>query len=310
LGVLLFGVKFILNLSQIVIKIKRNSNHKSQHFTHVLLKDLVVPHTFFSYIFLNKQKFETQQIPQEVFIHEEAHAKQKHSIDVLLIELLQIAFWFNPLIYLTKQSIKMNHEFLADQAVLKSGIQPSAYQKLLLAFSSDAQHVELANAINYSSIKKRFTVMKTHTSKRKIWLRSLLLLPLIGAALYGFSQKKEVVKEIPIQLTEQSQTIQGEGASTEMMKEYNDWIKQINDSSNLFIPVGKFERLVAIYDLMSEAQRNSVEPYPSFLNTNMYKVKPNIPTTAQFESWKNIKEFALWTFSKTIQQFSRCPYFL
>ena len=167
LGVLLFGIKFVLNLSKIIYKIKRNPKHVAQDYTHVLLRDLVTPHTFFSYIFLNKQKFETQQIPSEVFIHEEAHAKQKHSIDVLLVELLQMVFWFNPLIYVTKQFIKINHEFLADEAVIKQGIEPSNYQKLLLAFSSDAHTVKLANAINYSSIKKRFTVMKTNTSKQR-----------------------------------------------------------------------------------------------------------------------------------------------
>ncbi len=194
LGVLLFGIKFILNLSKIVFKIKRNPKHVAQDYTHVLLRDLVTPHTFFSYIFLNKQKFETQQIPLEVFVHEQAHAKQKHSIDVLLVELLQMVFWFNPLIYLTKQFIKMNHEFLADEAVIKQGIEPSNYQQLLLTFSSNVTEPQLANAINYSSIKKRFTVMKTHTSKQKIWTLSFLLLPLIAVILYGFSERQEVVK--------------------------------------------------------------------------------------------------------------------
>ncbi|MGJ8591018.1 MAG: M56 family metallopeptidase [Aquaticitalea sp.] len=194
LGVLLFASKFILNLSKIFIKINSNPKHKSKDFTHVLLRDLVTPHTFFNFIFLNKQKFETREIPEEVFIHEEAHARQKHSIDILLIELLQIVFWFNPLIYLTKESIKMNHEFLADEAVLEQGISPSIYQQLLLTFSSNVTEPQLANAINYSSIKKRFTVMKTQTSKQKIWLRSFLLVPLVAITLYGFSATKEVIK--------------------------------------------------------------------------------------------------------------------
>ena len=94
-GVLLFGVKFLMNLSHIIFKIRRNPKLKSNHFVHVLLSDLITPHTFFKYIFLNKQKFEQREIPQEVFWHEETHAKQNHSIDVLFIELLQVIFWFN-----------------------------------------------------------------------------------------------------------------------------------------------------------------------------------------------------------------------
>ncbi|MBO3099181.1 M56 family metallopeptidase [Gelidibacter pelagius] len=201
LGVLVFGLLFIKNLIQIVFKIKRNPKQKSKHVIHVLLNDLVTPHTFFNYIFLNRQKFEKHEIPKEVFWHEESHAKQKHSIDVLFIELLQVIFWFNPLIYFVKHAIKMNHEFLADQAVLQKGISLPTYQHILLAFSSNASESPLANAINYSStrhvagvIKKRFTVMKTHTTKQKIWLRSLVLLPLFALTLYGFSEKKEVVK--------------------------------------------------------------------------------------------------------------------
>ncbi|MGE5943006.1 MAG: M56 family metallopeptidase, partial [Flavobacteriales bacterium] len=194
LGMLLFSFKFLKNLSGIIFRIKRNPKFKNQSFINVLLQDLVIPHTFLSYIFLNKHKFETQQIPKEVLLHEETHAKQKHSLDVLFIELLQILFWFNPFIYFIKRSIKLNHEFLADQAVINNGVTPSTYQQILLAFSSNASEPQLANAINYSSIKKRFTVMNTHTSKQAFWLRSLILLPLLALLIYSFSEKKIVEK--------------------------------------------------------------------------------------------------------------------
>ena len=193
IGVLIFSLKFVLNLNVIFKKIHCNPKLKAHRYINVLLNDEVTPHTFFNYIFLNKYKYESQQIPQEVFIHEQTHAEQKHSLDILFIELLQILFWFNPLLYFIKRDIKLNHEFLADKAVLLNGIQPSQYQQLLLAFSSNTNEPQLANAINYSSIKKRFTIMKTQTSKQKMWLRSLLLLPLVALTLYGFSERREVV---------------------------------------------------------------------------------------------------------------------
>ena len=50
------------------------------------------------------------------------------------MEFLLIVFWFHPLLYLFKYSIKLNHEFLADQAVLKNGFDLKAYQQSLLTY--------------------------------------------------------------------------------------------------------------------------------------------------------------------------------
>ena len=195
LGLTVFGFRFIKNLYEIDTKIRRNPKRKHYKYTDVLLKDLVVPHTFFNYIFFNKNKYEAQEIPQEVFWHEQTHAKQKHSIDVLLIELLQTVFWFNPIFYAYNHLVKLNHEFLADQGVLEKGIEARAYQETILTFSSKSHHPNLANAINYSLIKKRFTVMKTQTTKTAIWLRSLVLLPLLALLLFSFSNKETVIKD-------------------------------------------------------------------------------------------------------------------
>ena len=195
IGVAIFGFRFFRNLNQIILKIKSNPTLKVKKYTHVLLGQKVVPHTFLRYIFFSKRKIERNEIPPEVIIHEEAHAKQKHTLDVLFLELLQILFWFNPLLYFIKKSAKLNHEFLADASVLHQGFEPTKYQKTLLAFSSNALTPQLAHSINYSSIKKRFTVMKTQTSKKNLGLKSLLLLPLLALLLYGFSTKKEVFNE-------------------------------------------------------------------------------------------------------------------
>jgi len=196
IGAAFFSFRFIKNLSQILNRINQNQKVKFTDYINVLLTEKVIPHTFFTYIFLNKQKYNLQEIPSEVILHEQTHAKQKHSFDVLFIELLQIVFWFNPLLYFIKHSIKLNHEFLADQAVLNQGIDSSLYQNILLAFSSDVSTPRMANSINYSFIKKRFTVMKTHTSKSKIWMRSLLMLPLLAILIYSFSTKETLNKSV------------------------------------------------------------------------------------------------------------------
>ncbi|MEY8869281.1 M56 family metallopeptidase [Meridianimaribacter flavus] len=206
IGVLLFLVKFMVNLTKLIVKIKTNPKLKSKNIINVLINNLEIPHTFLSYIFLNKTKFENNQIPEEVLLHEHTHATQKHSLDILFIELLQIVFWFNPIIYFLKKDIKLNHEYLADQAVLQQGTQINTYQHLLLAFSSTHGGNELTNAINYSSIKKRLTVMKTQTSSTKKWIKTLVVLPLLAILIFGFSKKEEVVKEVTPLITENNHT--------------------------------------------------------------------------------------------------------
>ncbi|MCF7568295.1 hypothetical protein L3X37_07955 [Sabulilitoribacter arenilitoris] len=201
LGFIVFSIRFIKNIVQLIKKIKNNPKFKNQPFINVLLIDLIHPHTFFNYIFLNKTKYEHNLIPNEVLLHEQTHAKQKHALDILFLEVLQIVFWFNPLLYFIKKDVKLNHEFLADQAVLKHGINTKNYQNILLAYSSpdsyqDARTNQLANAINYSLIKKRFTVMKTQTSKKVYWLKGILILPILAILIYGFSEK-EIVKIEP-----------------------------------------------------------------------------------------------------------------
>ncbi|MET1258050.1 M56 family metallopeptidase [Flagellimonas sp. DF-77] len=195
LGLVVFGFRFVKHLWQILSRIRNNPKARQHAIIRVLLREQLPPHTFFKYIFLNQKAVEKKEIPKAVIIHEETHAKQLHSIDVLFIEIIHLLFWFNPLFYLFKKNIKLNHEFLADNAVLNQRIPTKTYQNTLLSFLSETsekkyQSITMANAITYSSIKKRLTVMRKQTSKKSMYLRCLLAVPFVLALLYGFSGSK------------------------------------------------------------------------------------------------------------------------
>jgi hypothetical protein len=280
LGVLFFSLKFFRNLHNLLVKIKANPKLKQNRITNVLLKDLISPHTFFSYIFLNKQKFEAKEIPSEVLIHEETHALQKHSLDVLLVELLQIFFWFNPLIHLLRHSIKLNHEFLADRAVLHHGIETTAYQNLILAFSSNAASPQLANSLNYSSIKKRFTVMKNRTSKRGALLRTSLLLPLTAILIYGFSTH-EIVQTY--KSSTDSEIHSDCGANEAQIQAYNKMAAFWNNyfletDPERIMPLSELKKLESLYRVMTPEQQAKAEPFPECnppANTSPEKATPD-----------------------------------
>ncbi len=287
LGVLFFAFRFVKNLFRVIHRIRSNSKFKMEHSIYVLLWEKIVPHTFFNYIFLSKSKYETQLIPKEVLLHEETHAKQMHSLDVLFIEALHIIFWFNPLLFLVKDAIRLNHEFLADQAVLNHGASSPSYQNILLAFTSPASYgnhqPSIANAINYSSIrlnvlgkkfefmspyrqvKKRFTIMKKQTSKQIILLKSILLLPLLILSLYSFSGKKVILTENPDSELSQIDSIR-ENVTLDMLKEYNILAQKHNDVSMDERDVKREDilRMEHIYHRMSKAQKNESKPLPRY----------------------------------------------
>ncbi|WP_115461092.1 M56 family metallopeptidase [Winogradskyella aurantiaca] len=305
MGVLLFLLRFSINLSRLLKKIRKHERVASTPFIYVLLNQAVAPHSFFNYLFFNKSDYAADRIPQEVLIHEEAHAKQLHSLDILFIELLQIIMWFNPLIYVLKHHIKLNHEFLADHAVLTNGVSSNRYQNILLDYLSHQQSPQLSSSINYSSIKKRITVMKTQTSKKRIWISSLLLIPITSLLFFSLSSREIVenprVSETETAQVQTAQTIENR-ASKSQMTEYKDFLKAYEETK--IIIASSYERAIIIYDkLMSEDQRNSVKKYPARLipPIDLSKTKAVKPTDAQFEDFKNGEKYAIWLDGKPIQ---------
>ena len=259
LGVIFFGSRFLINFISLIKRARNNPRIETPAATHVLLKDNVIPHTFWSYIYLNRIKFEKKEIPQEVLDHELAHVQQKHSADILFIELLQIFLWFLPLIYLLKTAIRLNHEFLADRSVLQTSDDVAGYQKILLSFSSSRQN-NLVNSINYQSIKKRFTVMKKQTSQKAVLLRTFIFLPLLATLLYSFSDREIVV----VTPSADAKEVIQEKATPKMIKEYNELAKHYkkNGITNEDVDSDSFKRMRYIYGLMTPEQRKSAESFP------------------------------------------------
>ena len=239
-GMLLFALRFFKHLYQILRRIQKNPKLKCASTTQVLLKEKMPPHTFFKYIFLNQKAMDNKEIPEEVLLHEETHAKQYHSLDVLFIELLHVILWFNPLLFWFKKSIKLNHEFLADGAVLKKNVPTKNYQNTLLSFISEAsekkyQSIHMANAINYSSIKKRFTVMRKQTSKKAAVIRTLLLIPLTALLVYGFSTTELV--STPKAFSNESKDYTARSLDIEVLEDGSYAIQGVLASNDNFLEV-------------------------------------------------------------------------
>ena len=188
-GILL--IRFIRNILSIYQKTRGNETVKHKKATLILVDDAISPHTFWNYIFINKDEYYSQKIEEELFTHELTHATQKHTFDVLLVEVLKIIFWFNPIFYFLKKTIQLNHEFLADTKVISNHKNISEYQYLLLNKTAWNNEYYLASNLNYLLTKKRLLMMTKQSSRTKILFKKLAVIPVIAGFIFLFAERVE-----------------------------------------------------------------------------------------------------------------------
>jgi hypothetical protein len=85
----------------------------------------IKPFSFGNAIYINP-RLHTEKEWQEIILHEYVHIRQRHTIDILLAELITILNWYNPFAWALRHSIRQNLEFIADQKVLDNGVDKKA----------------------------------------------------------------------------------------------------------------------------------------------------------------------------------------
>lgn len=183
-GVAIFSIRFLIQLVQIYRLITKYGISRREGIKIVFTDSNYAPFSFFGLIFLNS-KFNEEDI-EKIVIHEKVHIDQRHSVDLILLELLTIIQWFNPFTWLYRKSLKSIHEFLADEGVLLKGFDKFGYQQLLLSMSLGIQVNDLTNNIHKSIIKRRFTMMNREKSNISSSLKYAVLLPFALTALILF----------------------------------------------------------------------------------------------------------------------------
>lgn len=254
-------IRFARNLYKLLDTAHSNPNKAYNGATVVLVDDNILPHSFWNYIFVNKEQFRNNEIEEELFTHELAHIRQKHTFDVLLLEVFQIFFWFNPLVIWTKKTVQLNHEFLADEHVISSYNNISRYQYLLLDKASWNNTYYLASNLNYSLTKKRLLKMKTQNSRFTEILKKVAVIPIIAGLVFVFSTKVEAqqTKKTPVV----KEVSEKKSATREEMKEYNALLQQTEKSK--LVKLKEVERMKYIYSKMSDKQKSSVKNYVDVL---------------------------------------------
>ena len=185
-------IRFAINIFKLLSKVKKNKKIDYQKTSLVLIRERSLPYSFFRFIFVNRSDYENGKIEKELLVHEEAHCLQYHSIDIVIIEFMNLFLWFNPAIWLFKKAILLNHEFLADYSVL-STFRLDDYQNTLLKLVLRNNSASMASNFNYSLTKKRLKMMNKKTFKNWAILRKLTTIPLfiLIAITLAFAQENK-----------------------------------------------------------------------------------------------------------------------
>ncbi len=130
--------------------------------------------SFFSYIFIGQANQLNESEKEKILTHEQAHAQQLHSFDIVFTNLVSIICWFNPIIPIYKKTLVQLHEFEADaRSVANSDVDQ--YCGLLAKVALQSVHIPIANHFNNSLTLKRIEMMKTMKHKINQWKVTALL---------------------------------------------------------------------------------------------------------------------------------------
>ena len=185
LGFIYWGIvaflcgRFLVQLSSI-LWLAHTSERVVIHETPVYaLRKAAGPFSFFRMVFLHPESHSDKET-DEILTHECTHVSQWHSIDVILSEMMCMACWFNPFVWLLKREVRHNLEYLADNTVLQAGYDSKSYQYHLLGLAHHQSVTTLYNSFNVLHLKNRIMMMNKKRSPGIVRTKYLIFIPLVG----------------------------------------------------------------------------------------------------------------------------------
>lgn len=191
-GVVISFLFFTVGFIQIILLVRKSTPKKYGRYKIIESTKILIPFSLFRWIIINPDKHSSDDMEQ-IIAHERMHAFQLHSVDLIIIEVLVILFWFNPFIYWYRKSIREVHEYLADEAVVENGFDALDYQKLLLRQAVDKRFIGLTSSFSYSLSKNRLKMLTMMKSKNISKIKITLVIPVIIVALFLFINPVELV---------------------------------------------------------------------------------------------------------------------
>ena len=186
-GVLFFACRHIYSLGRLLMLLRSGEKEKMENgMTLVIHQQKISPFSWMKYIVISKVDLEEDG--REILIHEAAHVRNRHSVDLLIADICIFFQWFNPASWLLKQELQNIHEYEADESVIREGVNARQYQLLLIKKAVGTRLYSMANSFNHSKLKKRITMMLKEKSSPWARLKYLYVLPLAAVAVTAFAR--------------------------------------------------------------------------------------------------------------------------
>jgi len=132
------------------------SKHSEQGCTIVETGKEHSPFSFFNIVFIRSREDYSHAQWTLLIAHEKEHSRQLHVADNLVLILLRIVCWFNPLPHLYFKKVRILHEFQADRA---AATDTADYGFFLLEQNLLQGAPILTHSFNYSPIKIRIAML-------------------------------------------------------------------------------------------------------------------------------------------------------
>lgn len=191
IGVVFFFLRYLTTLCRLCLFVHRNPRKRLHGLYMIQIQEGLPTFSFFNYLFINPHSL-SQENRRKIFAHEKIHIQQCHSLDLCIAEIICIANWFNPFVWLIKQLILENHEYIADQQVIRK-YKISGYLELLIQQSLKGAF-SFTNYFSCSNLKKR-TIMLTKKQSRKFQMINYIPAFLLAGMLFYLFSCKNMCEE-------------------------------------------------------------------------------------------------------------------
>ena len=195
LGIVVCLLRMLISIFSVLKIVRRGERQTLPDGSVLVIVDgEQAPFSWIKYIIISRKDYEENY--HEVVTHEQAHIRCRHSIDVLVCDVLCCLQWFNPAMWLLRQELCAIHEYEADEAVLDSGINAKQYQILLIKKAAGGKWYSIANSFNHSKLKYRITMMSRKKSSGWTMVKALYVLPIAAFAAIAFANCSKTEGEI------------------------------------------------------------------------------------------------------------------